>query len=372
MKSILPIVGIGFIWSTALIIFVVIIMWLIMFSRMASKSWTAWRAHPTTNSEEERGYVLRLEFAKLVLIVLFLLSLVVFIPIMGIHNGKVLNSYEVDREIKIVGKCTISPDTWIWNRIDEPKFVGWMNHSEWQPFAILALVCFELILLQLLTSQSNHSKRIFTWQVKVTAVFAIFEFLAVLLLNCFVETMFVGHSLFVILVQIHLFIVEFCLIKIYCLMKKQIADLSYLKSREYYTSLNYKTHYKVFLIPMVILLQIMVAMEMVFVVSIIVETMKLNLCWVNQTFSFIKYAYSENTDIAANKLYIHWIWAVNITRQSLGMFVVWFLLVAQCVHSYKERKEEKLMRRNPNDCVMQDSDDIVAPLMDNGNRVINK
>ena len=369
-ESILPMVCIGLIWINVLILFAVIITWLVKFSRLMSKAWKAWRAHPSTNSEEERGYAIRLEFAKLVLIVLFLITLVVFIPIMGLHNGNVLASYNEKRDPKTVGKCTILPNTWIWDRINEHRLVGWLTHSEWQPFGVLAMISFEMILLQLITSQGRKSKRIFTWQVKGTAIVAILEFLAILLLNCFTQSMFIGHSLFVFLAQIHLFIIDFCLIRIYCLMRKQIADLSHLKSREYYAGLSHKLHYECFIIPMVILLQFMLIFEMIFVVSIVVDTLVLNSCWVKETFIFMKYDIPEQIPSVANYC-SNLIFGVNLGRQSLGLFVIWYLLLAQCVYSYREWKREKSLKRTSSDCVMQDSNDIARPLIANESRINN-
>ena len=360
MKTIIPVVCIAFIGFNVFILFAVIIMWLVKFSREVAKSWKAWKAHPCTNSEEERGFVVRMELAKHILIVTLLITLIVFIPIMGFHNANVLASYEAERNVKKVGECDIYPNTWIWDRVNDSNI---LSNSEWQPFGILPLISFELVVLQLITSQSNKSKRLFTWQVKVTAIFAFVEFIAIFALNIFIETLFIGHILFVLLAQIHLIIIDVCLIWIYLLMRKQIRDLSHLKSREYYASLRYKQHYQCFLIPMVSLLQIMVGIEIVFVVSIIVDTFKLNSCWIKEKYSFIHFDSTEVAGDWTNQDYSEWLTGVNIFRQSLGLFVVWYLLVAQCVYSFKEWRREKCLKRSPNDCVMQDSNDIEVPLM---------
>ncbi|KAI6649255.1 hypothetical protein LOD99_11622 [Oopsacas minuta] len=343
------------------------ISWLMKFLRMITKSYKAWRAHTGGYREEDTGYALRQEFAKHILCVVFISTLLLLIPIMAIHNGGVVYVFDnTDRADRTVGNCSIHYDSWLWNKINEPIEYGWALHSQWQPFAVLAMASFELILLQLITAQYANNKRVLTWQVKVTAIIAILEFIAVFLLNCWLETIFFGHSLYVFLILIHLLIIDICLIQFYCLMRKQIADLAHLKSREYYASLSYKLHYELFIIPMVCLVHIMILIEIIFAISIIAETAVVNYCWVDVTYPW-NYEIAEQVNIQFEHYSSYWIQFLNISRQILGFLVMMYLLIVQCVYSFREwRKEKAAKKRDPDGCVMQESDDIIAPLLNNG------
>ena len=362
-EQIVPVVGLALIWLSILFIFVIMVGWLIRFSRMVAKSQRAWRAHTGGYSEQDTAYALRQQFTKHILCLLFICTIVIFIPIMGVHNGNILLSYDPSREVELIGECNVSSQSWLGDRYRGGDYFSWLEHSQWQPFAILSFSVFELIVLQMVTVQFTNTNRLFTWQVKVTFCFAILEFIAVFLLNCFLPSILFGHSLYVLLLVIHLFIVDLCIMRIYCLMRRQIADLAHLKSRDYYQSLKHRTHIQAFFIPVIFLVHIMVVIEVLFAVAIVLETILVNQCWVTATYG-VEYQ-SWDWDEFEKKGHTQWILILEVCRQFIGMASLWYLVVAQLVYSLKEWKKEKEAKENSWSSVMQESDDIVVPLMKN-------
>ena len=283
---------------------------------------------------------------------------------MGVHNGKILTSYRTSNEGEVVNECNISSESWLGMEYHGGEDFSWLEHSQWQPFAILCIATFELIVLQMITPQFSRTNRIFTWHVKLTCFFAMLEFITVFLLNCFLASIIFGHSLYLLLIVIHLFIIDLCVMRIYCLMTRHIADLAHLKSRNYYESVKYKTQYKCFFIPVIFLLHVMVVIEVIYTVSIFVETILVNQCWVMTTYR-IKYHITE-LDVNHRRGYTNGILMLNACRQIVGMTSLWYLVIVQLGYSLKEWMKEKEAKETSGNSVMQESDDITAPLMKNG------
>ena len=364
-EKILLVTGTGLIWLSILFIFVIMVGWLIRFSRLVVKSHKAWRAHTSRYSEQDTAYSLRQEFAKDVLCVLCICAIIVFIPIMGVHNGNILLSYNSSGEEKVFGNCNISSESWLG---DKYRFI-WLEHSQWQPFAILCISSFELIVLQMITPQFTRStNRIFTWPVKLTFCFAILESTTVFLLNCFLPSIILGHSLYVLLIVIHLLVIDLCVMRIYYFMRRKLADLAHQKSRDYYQGLKHKAYYQIFFIPIITLIHVMIAIELIFAVSIVVETILVNQCWVTATYGI---EYQVELDEPDKKNYTYSIILLDVCRQFVGMLSLWYLVIAQSVYSLKawrKEKEEK-EKENSGSSVMQESDDIKVPLMKNAQTV---
>ena len=352
----------GLLGITGLTMFVILTIWLVYFIRAMRKSFKTWKAHPSNSYDEERGYVVRMELAKLVLIVFFLITAIILLTIFGVQNSNRLSKIDKheDKMDHDEDKCKIEPTSWIWDKVHGNKYTNWFKHGQWQPFALITMIAFELVLMQILTSQYHHSKRIFTWQVKVTFILGILEAAGIFLLNAFAESILFGHILFIFLLQLHLILIEFCLFKLYRVMKKQIAELKHLNSKEYSAILTSKRHYQCFIIPQIIIIHACVIVEFLYVIIITVETIVVNNCWIEETY---KLQYSMRIGKVGDlSVYTHCRYAISLMRITLMFTLIVYNLIFNGIYCFKEWKSKR-ENKTSNECTMQNSDEIQRPLI---------